>query len=133
MATPERPTTGITPYVTICDGRAAEALEFYRRAFVGELIERTPAEDGQRRQQASLKLNNGWLLLTDEFPERGHTSGPPAGTTLHLQVDDADAWFNRAIEAGCTIKRPVANQFWGDRYGQLTDPFGHEWGIASKR
>lgn len=53
-------------------------------------------------------------------------------TTLHLQVDNADTWFDRAVEAGCTVKRPVADQFWSDRYGQITDPFGRNWGIASK-
>ena len=132
MATPDRPTTGVTPYLTIREGRGAEALEFYSCAFAGEIIERTYAEDGKRLLQASLKLNNGWLMLTDAFPEWGHNPGHPECTTLHLQVDHADTWFNRAIEVGCTAKRPLADQFWGDRYGQVTDPFGFEWGIASK-
>lgn len=129
--TAERPTTGITPYLTIGGGRAREATEFYERAFAGQIVERTSAEDGQRLLQASLKINSGWIMLTDAFPERGHLAGIPEGTTLHLQVDDADTWFTRAVDAGCTVKRPLADQFWGDRYGQLIDPFGHQWGIAS--
>jgi PhnB protein len=129
---PERPETGITPFLAISGNRGAEAVAFYEKAFAAEAIEKNVAQDGKRLMQASLKLNNGWIMLADEFPEWGHTAAPPASVTLHLQVDSADAWFARAVDAGCTIKQPLADQFWGDRYGQLTDPFGHAWSIGSK-
>jgi PhnB protein len=131
MSEVERPTTGITPFLHISGSRGSEALAFYERAFAAEIIEKNLAQDGKRLMQASLKLNNGWLMLSDEFPEHGFTALPPASVVLHLQVSDADAWFNRAHQAGCTIKMPLADQFWGDRYGQLTDPFGHQWSIGA--
>jgi PhnB protein len=131
MSEVERPKTGITPFLHIGGGRGTEALAFYERAFAAEVIEKNFAQDGKRLMQASLKLNNGWIMLSDEFPEHGFTAKPPASVTLHLQVDHADPWFNRAHEAGCTIKMPLADQFWGDRYGQLADPFGHNWSIGS--
>ena len=110
---PERPTTGITHFLAIGGGRAAEALAFYARAFAAETIERNAAPDGKRLMQASMKLNRGWVMLADEFPEHGMVAALPASVTLHLQVDDADAWFTRAAEAGCTITLPIADQFWG--------------------
>ena len=127
----ERPTTGVTPFLAIMDGRAAEALTFYTRAFAGLVVERNATSDG-RLMQASLKLNGGWVMLADAFPEHGMAAPPPAAVTLHLQVDDADTWFSRAVEAGCTVTMPIADQFWGDRYGALRDPFGHAWSIGSK-
>ena len=132
MGVPERPTSGITPFLAIGGGRAAEALAFYARAFAAEVMERNAAPDGKRVMQASMKLNGGWVMLADEFPEHGLTAAPPASVTLHLQVGDADAWFTRAEEAGCTVTMPIADQFWGDRYGALRDPFGHAWSIGSK-
>jgi PhnB protein len=128
---PERPTSGITPFLAIRDGRAGEALEFYERALGGQVIERNVAQDGKRLMQASVKINGGWIMLSDEFPEHGFKAAPPASVTLHLQVDNADTWYNRAVEAGCTVKMQIADQFWGDRYGAVTDPFGHDWSIGS--
>ncbi len=132
MQAAERPVSGITPFLAIKDGRAAEALDFYVRAFAAEIVERNQGPDGKRLMQASLKLNDGWVMLADEFPEHGMIAAPPASVTLHLQVQDADAWFNRAVAAGCTVTMPIADQFWGDRYGQLKDPFGHAWSIGAK-
>ena len=129
---PQRPTTGITPFLAIRGGRAEEALAFYARAFAATITERNVAQDGKRLMQASLKINHGWLMLADEFPEHGHTAAPPASVTMHLQVDDADTWFTRAVQAGCTVTMPIADQFWGDRYGSVTDPFGHAWSIGSQ-
>jgi PhnB protein len=83
--------------------------------------------------QASAKINGGWIMLSDDFPEMGFAAPAPGGFTLHLQVDDADAWWARALEAGASVKMPLADQFWGDRYGQLRDPFGHLWSIASPK
>lgn len=128
----ERPTNGITPFLTIRGMRGQEALNFYERAFAAEVVEKNMADDGVRLMQAGLKINGGWLMLSDEFPEwRGFDEPEPKGVTLHLQVDDADDWANRAVAAGGEITMPVADQFWGDRYGQLRDPFGHLWSIGS--
>ncbi len=129
---PERPTSGITPFLAIRGGRGHEALAFYERAFGAQVVERNEAPDGKRLMQASMKMNNGWFMLADEFPEYGHNAAPPAAVTLHLQVENADPVFARAVEAGCTVTMKLADQFWGDRYGQLTDPFGHHWSVGSK-
>jgi len=128
----DRPDDGVTPFLTIRGRRAAEALAFYERAFGAVVAERNVAEDGQRLMQAGLRINGGWIMLSDEFPEwRGHDEPAPQGVTLHLQVDDADRWADRAAAAGATVTMPVADQFWGDRYGQVGDPFGHRWSIGS--
>jgi PhnB protein len=129
---PERPTTGITPFLSIREGRAREALAFYERVFDAKLIEQNPARDGKRLMQASMKVNNGWVMLSDDFPEHGFVAAPPASVTLHLQVEDADLWYNRAVAAGCEVRTPIADQFWGDRYGSVVDPFGHTWSIGSQ-
>src|SRR5687768_4913397 len=127
----QSPTGGVTPHITIRDGRAAEAIEFYARAFGAEEQMRHAGDDG-RLMHAHVKINGGSLMMHDDFPE--HSGGPtkePAGTILHLQVDDADKWWNRALEAGCEVRFPLGDQFWGDRYGQLKDPFGHSWSIGA--
>ena len=78
-----------------------------------------------------LVVNGASLMLNDDFPEyRGMPSDPPGAFTLHLQVDDADAWFDRAVEAGAEVLKTLADMFWGDRYGQVVDPFGFTWSIA---
>jgi PhnB protein len=136
------PTAGVTPHLTILDRRGHEAVKFYKAAFAAteamppHLAGAVPgmAEGDDRIMHAHLKINGGSLMLNDAFPE--FTQGDadhqaiPAHTTLHLQVDDADAWFERAVAAGATISMPLANQFWGDRYGQVKDPFGHSWSIG---
>jgi len=128
----DRPGDGVTPFLTIRGRRGAEALAFYERAFGAVVTERNVAEDGQRLMQAGLRINGGWIMLSDEFPEwRGHDEPAPQGVMLHLQVDDADRWMERAAAAGAVVTMPVADQFWGDRYGQVTDPFGHRWSIGS--
>ena len=122
---------GVMPYLTVVGGKAA--IEFYTRAFGAVEFARNTADDGERIMNSHLGINGGSMMLSDDFPEfRGGAPGPaPAGVTLHLHVDDADRWWARAVDAGCTIKMPLADQFWGDRYGQLSDPFGHTWSIAS--
>src|SRR5215216_2416813 len=93
------PTSGITAHLTVRDNRAADAIDFYAKAFGAEEIGRHMAEDGKRIMHAHLKLNGGHLMLNDDFPEFGHgAAAPPASVTLHLQVKDADAAWNRAIE-----------------------------------
>lgn len=126
----QSPSGGVTAHITIRDGRAKEAIDFYRRAF-GAAEQMRHASDDGRLMHAHLKINGGSLMMHDDFPE--HSGGPakePAGTILHLEVDDADEWWNRALEAGAEVKFPLDDQFWGARYGQLTDPFGHTWSIG---
>ena len=132
MANAEQgPTSGLTPHLTIRDGRAAEAIDFYTRAFGAEERIRMPADDGKRLMHAHLVVNGSSLMLNDDFPEyRGQPEGAPAGVTLHLQVDDADRWFARALAAGATESMKLQDMFWGDRYGQVADPFGYRWSIA---
>lgn len=123
--------TGVTPHLTIRGRRAAQAIDFYVRAFGAEELGRHLAEDGERLMHAHLRVNGGSLMLNDDFPEyTGQAAEAPGGVTLHLQVDDADAWWQRALDAGAEVKFPLDNQFWGDRYGQVADPFGHIWSIG---
>jgi PhnB protein len=123
----------ITPHLVVRD--AARAIDYYCRAFGAAELYRNAAPDGKSIMHAELLLGNSRFLLHDEFPERGLLS-PQAykGTsiTLHLYVDDVDTVFNRAVEGGAETLMPVADQFWGDRYGILKDPFGHRWSIATK-
>jgi PhnB protein len=126
------PTGGITAHLTIRDGKAAEAIDFYKNAFGAEpAMDPFMADDGKRIMHAHLLINGGHLMLNDDFPEYGRPEKEPGGLTLHLQVKDADAAWNRAIGAGATELMPLDDQFWGDRYGQLTDPFGFRWSIGA--
>lgn len=128
---PNAALTGVTPHLMIPDNRAGEAIDFYARAFGARELARSPAEDGKRLMHAHLAVNGGAVLLHDDFPEMtGHKAPAPSGIVLHLQVPDADTAWERALAAGATVKFPIADQFWGDRYGQLSDPFGHTWSIA---
>lgn len=130
----QAPTGGLTPHIQIGDKRAAEAIDFYKKAFGATEIRRMSAEDGVRLMHAHLHINGASLMLHDEFPEyvdptEADVAGG-SGLTLHLQVDDADAWFDRAVAAGATAAMPVEDMFWGDRYGQVKDPFGYRWSVA---
>ena len=126
------PTAGISPHLTIPSRGGQAAIEFYQRAFGAKEERRMLAEDGERLMHAALVINGASVLLADEFPEyNGEQDIVPRGVTLHLQVDDADEWWNRAILAGGVPLYPLADQFWGDRYGQLKDPFGHTWSIGA--
>ena len=128
----ECPPGGIIPHLTIGGGKAAEAINFYGRAFGAEESGRHMADDGKRIMHAHLHLNGGHLMLNDEFPEFSSAPvTPPGSTVLHLEVPDADAAWNRAMEAGAEAHFPIADQFWGARYGQLKDPFGFIWSVAA--
>lgn len=122
----------ITPHLVIKG--AAEAIEFYKRAFGAEELGRMPfpAEDGGVKiGHAELKIGDSRLFLADEFPEWGSLGpGENSPVTIHLYVTDADATFQQAVEAGATVRMPLEDAFWGDRYGKLVDPFGHHWSIA---
>ncbi len=123
---------GVTPFLVIREERGREAMDFYTRAFGAEVVETNLAEDGERVMQAELRVNGGAFMLSDDFPEfTGGPKPPAAGVTLHLAVDDADRWAERAQAAGAVVLMPVADQFWGDRYGRLRDPFDHTWSVGS--
>jgi PhnB protein len=122
---------GVYPYLTVKGGNAA--IDIYSRAFGAVEEFRNVAEDGKRIMHARIRINGAAILLSDDFPEfrGGGDAPPPSAVTIHLEVDDADKWWKRAVDAGAEIKMPLADQFWGDRYGQLSDPFGHSWSIAA--
>lgn len=126
------PTSGVTPHLTISSRGASAAIDFYIIAFGAEVLDRRLADDGERLMHAHLRINGASVMLNDEFPEYGGLQDVrPAGVTLHLQVSDPDAWWTRAMTVGGA--EPVldmADQFWGDRYGVLRDPFGHTWSIG---
>ncbi|HYC69138.1 VOC family protein [Brevundimonas sp.] len=127
-----KPLTGVTPYLTIPSRGGQAAAEFYARAFGAVEVRRQLADDGERLIHAHLHINGGSVMLSDEFPEWGGEADiAPKGVTIHLQVDDAEEWWTRALLAGAVPVFPLADQFWGDRYGQLRDPFGHSWSIGS--
>ncbi|KAF0809737.1 glyoxalase/bleomycin resistance protein/dioxygenase [Alcanivorax sp. S71-1-4] len=111
---------------------ASKAAEFYQRAFGAEVNMMMPAPDG-RLMHGELQIGEARLMLCDLFEECGDLpqAGAISPVTLHLQVDDCDALFQRALDAGCETVMPLEDMFWGDRYGVLSDPFGHRWSIAS--
>lgn len=121
----------VTPHLT-CE-RAADAIEFYKAAFGAEEVFRLPGPDG-RLLHASVRINGAVVMLNDAYPEMGgHSPKHYGGTavTIHLMVDDVDAVAAQAVKAGASVVMPVADQFWGDRYGIVQDPFGHHWSIAT--
>ncbi|KVT36337.1 VOC family protein [Burkholderia ubonensis] len=121
----------LTPHL-ICAG-AADAIEFYRQAFNAVERVRLPAPNG-KLMHACLTIGDSTLMLVDEMPEHG-ALGPKAlkGTPicLHLFVPDVDAAIAQAVAAGAKVTMPAADMFWGDRYGQVEDPFGHRWSLAT--
>ena len=121
----------VTPHL-VCAG-AAQAIEFYKKAFGAVEEGRMPGPDG-KLMHAMIRIGNSAIMLADEMPEWG-SLGPKAlkgsPVTIHLYVDDADAFAKRAAAAGAKITMPVADQFWGDRYGKLEDPFGHHWSVGT--
>jgi PhnB protein len=123
----------ITPHLVVRD--APRAIEFYTRAFGAAELYRNLGPDGKAVMHAELMLGDSRFLLHDEFPEQGMLS-PLAyqGTsvTLHLYVEDVDAVFAAAVNAGAQALMPVEDCFWGDRYGILKDPFGHRWSVATR-
>ncbi|MBV9134120.1 MAG: VOC family protein [Chloroflexi bacterium] len=120
----------ITPHIVVQG--ADNAAAFYRAAFDAEEVDRIPVPDG-RFMSIQLRLGNATLRVADEFPEMGVLAPPTIGgspVVLALEVDDANAVFARAVAAGAEVRQPVADMFWGDRHGQLEDPFGHRWNIS---
>jgi PhnB protein len=120
---------GVAPYLTV--GGAAQAAAFYQRAFAAREVAHMPADDQGRTMHIHLVINGGSVMLSDAYPEHGHPLKAPQAFMLHLQVDDVDAWWSRAVEAGAEVVLPLQEMFWGDRYGQLRDPFGVVWSLAA--
>ena len=121
----------VTPHL-VCAG-AADAIAFYKKAFNAQELAQLAGPDG-KLMHGMIKIGDSALMLVDEYPQ-WDSLGPKArnGTsvTLHLYVEDADAQFKQAIDAGCEVRMPLADMFWGDRYGVVQDPFGHLWSIAT--
>jgi PhnB protein len=126
-----RPTLqGVVPYLTVRG--ASQAAEWYKRAFGAEEVMRMPAEGSDKLMHCHLRINGGDVFMSDDFPEYGQALvDAPRGVTMFLGVDDADFWYNRALEAGATVRMPIADQFWGDRFGEVVDPYGHGWSFGS--
>ena len=119
---------GVAPYLSVSN--AGAAADFYVKAFGAKEAVRMPPDDKGRYMHIHLVINGGSVMLADAFPDHGHPLETPAAFTLHLQVDDVDAWFERAAKAGAEVVMPLAEMFWGDRYGQLRDPFGVLWSMG---
>jgi uncharacterized glyoxalase superfamily protein PhnB len=122
----------VTPHLVVRG--ASEAIEFYKKAFGARELSRSPGPDGKSLMHAEIQIGDSRIFLNDEFPSMGAVSpqglkGTPV--TLHLYVEDADRMFQQAVQAGAQVGMPLADQFWGDRYGMVIDPFGHRWSIGS--
>ena len=122
--------TGITPHLVV--GDASAAADWYRNVFGAEERGRLEVPGG-KLMQVELRFGDSAVMLADEFPELGVLSPLSVGgtaTVLHFSTDDAEAVWQRALDAGAEVRQPLQDAFWGERYGQITDPFGHRWGIA---
>ena len=123
----------LSPHLTVDD--AAAAIDFYVKAFGAVEVGRVPRADG-KLIHAAVRINGQTVMLNDDFPEMcgGRSMTPRAlgGTpvTIHLTVTDVEDRFSQAVEAGATVLQPLADQFWGDRYGMVADPFGHRWSMG---
>lgn len=126
--------TTLTPYLVVND--AAAAIDFYKAAFGAEEQSRHKAPGSDRIMHAHLIIDGNALMLSDDFSaQMGRTSETPTAlggspVTFALEVEDANALWDKAVSAGASVTMPLADQFWGARYGQLQDPFGHRWSIS---
>jgi PhnB protein len=121
----------VTPHL-ICAG-GAEAIEFYKKAFGAAELSRIAGSDG-KLMHASIRIGDSVIMLNEEMPEWGafgpkHLKGSPV--TIHLYVENVDAVFEQAVSVGAKVTMPVDDMFWGDRYGKLEDPFGHQWSVGT--
>lgn len=124
----------VTPHLVIRG--AAQAIEFYKQAFGAEELMCMTGPDGKSVTHAELRIGDSIIFLADEFPGMGCRAPESLGgttTTLNLYVEDVDSAFELAVKAGAKVTMPVADMFWGDRYGMLTDPFGHAWAMATHK
>lgn len=127
---------GLIPHL-VCDP-CAEAIEFYKKAFGAEETGRVTQPGTGKIMHTALRIDDRMLFLCDDFPEfcsDGKANSPKAlggsPVTIHRYVKDCDAAIERAVQAGATVRMPAEDMFWGDRYGVVTDPFGHEWSLAT--
>jgi PhnB protein len=136
-ASPLPPPPPVAPYLTVADGQAA--LAFYEKAFGAQVVHRQDTPDGKKVIHASMLINGGLIMVSDDFPEmRGGMKSSPAAlggspVTIHLALPDVDVTWAAAVAAGARVTMPLADQFWGDRYGQLVDPEGHRWSLGSRK
>jgi uncharacterized glyoxalase superfamily protein PhnB len=120
----------------VCDPCSA-AIEFYKKAFGAEEVHRMHAPDGRKIMHAAIRIGNSFVFLVDDFPEFcGGKSESPAAlkgspVTIHHYVENCDAAIQRALDAGAKVLMPAMDMFWGDRYGAVTDPYGHKWSFAT--
>ena len=124
----------ITPHLIVKG--AGQAIDFYKKAFGAEEVMRMPGPDGKSVMHAELKVGDSMFMIADEFPNMGCVGPQTLGNSpvgIHLYVNDADTVFNQAVKAGATVKMPMTDMFWGDRYGKLQDPFGHHWSVATHK
>lgn len=123
----------LSPHIIVSDGVAA--IEFYTKALDAREVMRMMSPDGKALMHAQLKIGNSMLMLAGEFPPNCLSPKSRGGSSvyLHIYTEDADALFDRAVKAGCKINMPISDTFWGDRYGQVEDPFGHQWSIATQQ
>src|SRR5256714_10802490 len=122
----------ITPSLIVSD--AGKAIEFYKKALGAQENDRFMAPDGKAVMHAQLKIGNSILMLGSEHPPQCLSPKSRGGTSvsLYLYLENADAAFDRAMKAGCTVKMPMSDQFWADRFGQAEDPFGNQWGFTTQ-
>ena len=124
----------ITPYLVVKD--AARAIEFYKRAFGAQELARMTGPGGRGVMHAEIKIGDSLVMLSDEFPGAGCSSPQSLGGTtcqLYVYVPDVDSAYQQAVSAGASADMPVSDMFWGDRFGKLSDPFGHQWGLATHK
>ncbi len=122
----------VTPYLTIAGG--AQAIDFYKKAFGAKELSRSSTPDG-KILNANIKIGDSIVMLSDEFPGSDAKSPASLGSstvTLHIYTKDVDRLWQRALSAGAKVRMPLDNQFWGERYGQLADPFGHRWSLSQR-
>jgi PhnB protein len=116
---------GVIPYIQVVG--AAEAIEFYKRALGAKELSRFTSDEGKKIMNCRLEINGGPIMVMDAMPEHGYPFQPSNSFTMQLIVDEGRAWFDRAVEAGCTVASPFQKMFWGDEWGAVDDPFGIHW------
>jgi PhnB protein len=107
---------------------ASKAIEFYKKAFAAEEIDRAMDPSGEKIWHAALRIGDSMIFVNDVFPNMG---GAQSQSSMWLYVNDTDAWFKRAVDAGARVGMPPGDMFWGDRMAQVVDPFGQKWTMAT--
>lgn len=120
---------GVIPYIAV-DG-AEKAADFYIRAFGAKQHMPAVKDEGGTVMNLGLEINGGWMMVMDVMPDIGAEgmAATAQGLTMQIVTDQGDLWWNRAVEAGCTVTHPFRKEFWGDRYGRVIDPFGIAWAV----